>query len=188
MKWSDDSTYKGEWIKDERHYGTMYMVTGAEYTGYWKSDKFHGKGTLKNDDDLIFEGEFINGFRQKYGKLIYPDSKNIYTGELEDYNRNGYGKLEENGNVYEGFFEDNKKNGKGKMYYKNGDYYSGVWMDDRREGLGIMFFDSAKEVYEGEWMGDARSGDGKLTLSNGQVIECQWRNNKAQGDGKLLES
>ena len=80
-----------------------------------------------------------------------------------------------------------RNNKQGKMYYQNGDYYNGEWLDDRREGMGIMFYNETKEVYEGEWMGDARCGTGKLTLSNGQIIESQWRNNKAQGEGKLIQ-
>lgn len=88
MKWSDDSVYKGEWKKNERFHGTMVMVTGVEYTGFWKYDKFHGKGRLKTDFGLIFEGEFRDGFRQKYGRLTYED-ESVYTGELEDWTRQG---------------------------------------------------------------------------------------------------
>ena len=115
MKWADDSEFKGEWLQDHRHHGTMNMVNGSTYTGFWKNDKFHGKGVLKTFDELVFEGEFINGYCEKYGKVIYPEGE-VYTGELDDMQRQGYGKLEENGDVYEGYFEENKKNGKGKMY------------------------------------------------------------------------
>lgn len=186
MKWSDDSVFKGEWRKDERHYGTMIMVTGTIYTGLWKDDMFHGKGTLKTDDGLIYEGEFVKGHRQKFGKIIYPD-KTVYIGEISNMKREGQGRLEEHGNVYEGTFEDNKKNKQGKMHYKNGDYYNGEWLDDRREGMGRMYYHDSKDVYEGEWMGDSQCGLGKLMKSNGQVIISQWRNNKAQGEGQLIE-
>jgi len=170
MKWSDESQFKGEWRKDQRYHGTMIMVTGAEYTGYWKNDKFHGKGKITTPEGLVFEGEFQNGFRQKYGTIFYEDGS-VYTGELEDWTRQGLGKLEENGNTYEGYFDDNRKNGNGKMYYKNGDYYNGTWLDDRRDGNGTMLYATTKEVYEGEWSGDLRSGLGKLIMPNGKTIE-----------------
>lgn len=187
MKWVDESQFKGEWRKDERHYGTMTMVTGAKYTGAWKNDKFHGKGKLLTPEGLTFEGEFAHGFRQKFGKVTYEDGT-VYTGQLEDWSREGTGKLEEYGDVYEGQFEDNRKNGEGKLYYKNGDYFNGTWVDDRREGRGTMFYQKTKEVYEGEWSGDMRNGVGKLIMTNGKTIDCEWRNDKAQGEGKLYDS
>ncbi|CAI2378234.1 unnamed protein product [Moneuplotes crassus] len=187
MRWSDESQFEGEWRKDKRYYGTMVMVTGEEYRGYWENDRFHGKGKITTPEGIIFEGEFINGFREKYGKIFYED-RSVYTGELEDWTRQGIGKLEGNGDIYEGEFDDNRKNGEGKMYYKNGDYYSGSWLEDKREGNGTMFYKATKEVYEGEWNRDIRSGIGKLIMPNGKTIECEWRNDKAQGEGKLYDS
>ena len=47
MKFSDSSSYNGDWCYGMRHgQGDFVMSDGSAYRGQWANDKFHGKGTL----------------------------------------------------------------------------------------------------------------------------------------------
>ena len=36
----------------------MDWMDGRKYTGYWKNDMMHGKGTLTSSDGSVQQGEF----------------------------------------------------------------------------------------------------------------------------------
>jgi len=47
MKYSESSSYNGDWCYGMRHgMGDYVMSDGTVYRGQWENDKFHGKGTL----------------------------------------------------------------------------------------------------------------------------------------------
>jgi hypothetical protein len=46
MEWQDLSRYEGEWFKDKRHHGKMYLTDHTIYVGGFKNDYFHGKAQI----------------------------------------------------------------------------------------------------------------------------------------------
>ena len=82
----------------------------------------NGKGKEYNgfNDDLLFEGEYLNGKKNGKGKK-YNDGYLIYEGEYLNGKRNGKGKeycfvhL-----IYEGKYLNGKRNGKSKEYNFDG--------------------------------------------------------------------
>ena len=85
------------------------------------------KGKIYNafNDNLIFEGEFLNNKKYGKGKEYYDNAdKTIkFEGEYKNGKKNGKGKeYNYNGDLtYEGIYFDNKKNGKGTEYYVGGE-------------------------------------------------------------------
>ena len=87
-----------------------------------KSEKYkigerNGKGKeyYKKNDELFFEGEYLNGKRNGKGK------KYNYKGEL----------------IFEGEYLKGKRNGKGTEYHDNGELgFAGEYLNGERNGKG----------------------------------------------------
>ena len=76
-----------------------------------------GKEYCLTNNELIFEGEYLNGKRNGKGKEYFYDGKLLFEGEYLNGKRNGKGKEYNifSGNlVYEGEYLNGKRNGKGK--------------------------------------------------------------------------
>lgn len=77
---------------------------------------YHGQGTMKYSDGMLYDGS---------GAIGPFDS---YEGLWKDGEWDGHGILKwKNGAVYVGGFRDGKRHGKGKMRFANGDVYEGQW-------------------------------------------------------------
>lgn len=87
MEWQDLSRYEGEWFKDKRSHGKMYLTDHTTYVGHFKNDYFHGKAQIiynSQHQDLsnaMLQSIFENGVRKPFGKITYYD-KSVYIGEL----------------------------------------------------------------------------------------------------------
>lgn len=46
MSWADGSYFEGDWQMDRRVKGVMRMSDNIKYTGTFKDDLYHGKGSL----------------------------------------------------------------------------------------------------------------------------------------------
>ena len=84
MKYIDGTEFSGTWKDDHMYYGKLKMLTSEIYTGYFKNNIFNGEGSIKYLDGLIASGQFINGEIGSKGKLIFPDTGNIFEGEITD--------------------------------------------------------------------------------------------------------
>jgi hypothetical protein len=83
--------YEGEWVNGKRNgIGTqtwdhhenienneLNIPNYSTYEGSWLDDKFHGKGKLNSIFGWVFEGEFQNGMKNGYGKLINKNGEII---------------------------------------------------------------------------------------------------------------
>ena len=163
--------YSGRWKMNKREGRGLYYKDGSlRYDGEWRNDKPNGRGQyLNNDGDVIFEGNWKNGYFDM-GKGVW-----LY---YEDGNKCG---LYENGNKkYEGEFKDGKPNGRGVMFDENGSkQYEGEWKDGMLEiKKGVWFeyesdmicilYDNGKVRYRGEWKDDKSNGYGVSYYENGK--------------------
>jgi len=132
--------FEGEYIYNRKVKGIEYIGKRIEYIGeYLFAVKWNGKGydannniiyELKNGNgkvieynnyngDLLFEGEYLNGKKQGYGKEYckgiinfegeFLNGKKSWNGYVKKYN--DYGKL-----IFEGEYLNGKINGKVKEY------------------------------------------------------------------------
>ena len=114
-------------------------------------------------EDYVFEGEFRNDMANGLGLFYYKgdESACLYTGELQDYQKHGFGnetcidnegyqgkaevyaahetKGETEGySYYSGQYRLYYKHGQGTMKHQNGDIYKGGYLYDERHGLGEL--------------------------------------------------
>ena len=118
------------------------------FTGKYIVYDIKGNGKEYNyKDELVFEGEYLNGTRNRKGK-------EYYNGKLE----------------YEGEYLNGKRNGKGKEYYDNGNLqFDGEYSNGKRQGKGKEYYDKDKLKFEGEFLNDKKHGKGKEYYDNGKL-------------------
>jgi len=96
----------------------------------------NGKVKIYNSssDELIFEGEYLNGKKNGKGKEYYENGKLKYEGE----------------------YINGKKNGKGKEYYENGNIkYEGEYLNDEKNGIGIEYDEKdGYAIFKGHFKND----------------------------------
>ena len=87
-------------------------------------------------DELLFDGEIVNGEKNGKGKEYNDENNLVYEGEYLNGERwkgigkeyNDEGKLE-----YEGEYLNGERNGKGKEYYYNGELeFEGEYLNGER--------------------------------------------------------
>ena len=133
--------FDGYYVNDYRSKGKLYIKGKLEYEGeFLLRKKWNGKGYDKNgkiiyelkegngkvkeyeDDDLIYEGEYLNG--EKNGKVKeYKYKRLVFEGEYLNGKKNGKVKEyhERTGNlIFRGEYLKGIKHGKSKEYDKNG--------------------------------------------------------------------
>ena len=111
------------------------------------------------NDNLLFEGEYLNGKRNGKGKEYYDDGKLKYEGE----------------------YLNGKRNGKGKLYYKYGDLmFEGEYLNGNKTGKGKEYGYKGDLLYEGEYLnGKKWNGKGKINNYNGLLkYEIEYKNGK----------
>ncbi|XP_033618342.1 MORN repeat-containing protein 3 isoform X1 [Fukomys damarensis] len=126
----------------------VYTVNGDHYTGEWKDNLRHGKGTqVWKKTGAIYEGDWRFGKRDGYGTLSLPEQE---TGK---YRR-----------VYLGWWKGDKKSGYGIQFFGPKEYYEGEWCSSQCSGWGRMYYSNG-DIYEGHWWKDKPHGEGMLRLS-----------------------
>lgn len=148
---------------------TVYTVNGDEYTGEWRDNKKHGKGTQRwKFNSAIYDGDWQYGKRNGFGTYSLPDP---VSGEYKK--------------VYSGEWQNDKRHGLGTNFYSDDDIYEGHWYFDKRDGWGRMFYADCS-TYEGEWSDDLPNGEGMLRLANDSRYEGFWKDGMKHGTGKFF--
>ncbi|KFO23547.1 MORN repeat-containing protein 3 [Fukomys damarensis] len=147
----------------------VYTVNGDHYTGEWKDNLRHGKGTqVWKKTGAIYEGDWRFGKRDGYGTLSLPEQE---TGK---YRR-----------VYLGWWKGDKKSGYGIQFFGPKEYYEGEWCSSQCSGWGRMYYSNG-DIYEGHWWKDKPHGEGMLRLKNGNRYEGTWERGRKHGNGRLF--
>jgi hypothetical protein len=110
------------------------MRDGTIIAGDFKDGEITGRAIKKYPAEhkyIMYQGEFVDGEFNGYGKLSYNSSLKSqtdqeYVGTFSLNSRQGKGKLtKKNGDVYDGEFKSNHPNGLTHVYFANGDKYEG---------------------------------------------------------------
>jgi len=182
---------------------TSFKLEDMEYI--WKGDyneeyKKNGFGKEYDfDDNIVFEGEYINGIRKK-GVEYYIIGTKKYEGEYKNGKRwNGilydtnmehqymlkFGKgyikeFHENGCIsFEGDINNGVKTGKGKIYDEWGHLIFEGYLDNGiKNGIGKLYNFSGDLIFEGEFK-DGEQFKGKKNIYNSQCeLICTKENKK----------
>jgi hypothetical protein len=136
------------WIKRAGRAKVTYP-NGCTFEGTFDTEKVkQGPGVYVwmgpaggEDESLVeksrYDGNYKNGLKDGYGKMIYP-----------------------NGDIYEGMWVENKMEGEGTYTYKKtGDIYSGAWVANSKNGQGRYEFGADFSIFNGIWAnGQIQSG------------------------------
>ena len=183
-----DEGKKLEIIKYNKEMQTMMNINLINYKFYSKSYiVINENGKIKEfnkfNDQLEFEGEYLNGKRNGKGKEYYDFGYLGYEGEYLNGKRNGKGKLYyENGVVK---FEGEYINGKiwnGNGYDKNSNMVFSI-----KDGKGsIKIFNNENIlIREGEYLNGELNGKGKEYDCFGKIkFEGEYINWYRNGQGK----
>ena len=159
-----------------------YKIISGKYIIFEAKEK--GKEYNSYNDQMIFEGEYLNGKRNGIGKE-YKDNYLVFEGFYLNGKRNGKGvEYTYIGNLkYEGEYLNGKRHGKGKIYsypcdlefegeFLNGKKWSGKGYDNKnnviyniKEGKGNI----KENYFEGEYLNGEKNGKGKEYYSNGVI-------------------
>ncbi|AAZ10460.1 MORN repeat, putative [Trypanosoma equiperdum] len=202
-----DSRYRGETRQKScgaDHAEVFWKANRATYTGMWRDDRPHGKGTyvLPGENGFTYEGNFFEGDRNGSGICVFSDGRRYEGGWLKD-NMHGMGILfgnEESDDFvdYTGPFANGKRRGQdGTCRYKNGSVYKGEWLDDKRHGRGELEVgknasipgykpipgESHVSSYVGTFVDDVPKGAGTLKYSDGSTYEGEIEGLHRHGKG-----
>ena len=61
----DEGSYEGY------HENFMTLPSGFQYSGNWSKGTPNGNGKLILEDEMTFEGQFVNGWREGVGKVTF---------------------------------------------------------------------------------------------------------------------
>jgi hypothetical protein len=158
--------------KRRRKFGTiafpnpyMSVYSNGTYIGGKKDGKKHGNGIMYYNSGSIYKGNWVNGYRDGIGTILFSPSNNKYVGE----------------------WKNDKANGKGKLEYKNGDFYEGGYKDNKKHGKGYMMgLGGTKLVYKGEWEEDGFI-KGTSYHSSGSKHIGHFKNYLKHGPGQHID-
>ena len=131
-------------------------------------------------DDIIFEGEYLEGKRHSKGKE-YKNNKLIFEVEYLNGKRNGKGKKYSNGKIiFDGVYLNNQIL-VGTQYDEKGAKIQEI---NNIYGIGKEFEDNGKLKFEGEYSNGERNGKGKEYYNGILSFEGIYLNGKKIGKGK----
>ena len=208
LHYKDDSYYLGFINKNNYNkelYGTYYYNDGSIYKGFFENDKIKGRGRLMLANRYIYEGDFVEGLFNGFGKL-YTLNGLKYEGNWKNDMQDGYGvEKYSDGSCYSGMFKKGIKHGKGKFEFKNGDIYEGDFENEEMTGWGIykrkdgriyvgmvkkhliegigVFIWKDNKRYLGEYHNELKDGFGIFYTNDGRNYAGFWKEGKQHGVG-----
>ena len=117
--------------------------------------------------DLLFEGQYLNGKRNGIGKVYYSDGKLLYEGEFLKGKKWNIKEYDKNGNIINELI-----NGKGYMNeYNINDIkiFEGEYINGLKNGKGKEYYNNGILFFEGEYLNGLRNGKGKEYYNNGKI-------------------
>ena len=157
--------FQGKYSNDQKISGKV--IDGRDgkeiYVGNWEKDNYGGKGWLRNPfKEYIYEGNFVNGLFDGYGRLTYNDGS-YYEGSFSSGQQNGFGKLVLLQSEYEGNFKNSKPHGKGFIKFTNGDKYTGDFENGKISGSGKLT--DGNFSIDGTWVGGSMQSGSYMALN-----------------------
>ena len=159
--------YEGEYLNDKRNgKGKECMRGSLIFEGEYRyNKKWNGKGYDENGN-LIYELINGNGIAKEYNE----DNELLFEGEFLNGKRNGKGKEYDvlGRLIFEGEYLNGQRNGKGKEYYSNGELrFEGEYLYNKK--IKGKCYRKGKLEFEGEFR-YYKKWNGKSYDENGNII------------------
>lgn len=126
-------------LNDLKHYFYVGNFKNGLYNGFgFENVNFEINGKLNNKQHSYF-GLFTNGLKSIYGKYYWKDIDLLYTGQFNNGFINGLGKLNfSDGRKYVGNIKNGIISGSGIFYINESEYYKGNFINFKKNGIGEM--------------------------------------------------
>ena len=121
-------------------FGELEFPDG-KYRGMLKKGMPYGQGVLSFGSGVVFEGDFSERGLIK-GKKTSDNHDQIYTGEFQDMEPHGQGRVDwSDGSYYVGSFKDGEFDGEGEWYdAADGESYTGGFKCGMKHGRGEHYY------------------------------------------------
>jgi hypothetical protein len=123
-RYDKNGWYEGDFVDGMRNGRGQLYEDGVLFTGTWKDDLMHGKGTMVMPNGTTYDGSWNE--RQFDGSILYSNGvKRQFVGQLDNDGKKAVGVSEDmtvtnHKLIYEGKFEDNMPVGFGSiMWFKH---------------------------------------------------------------------
>ena len=194
--------FDGEYINGLRLKGKEYYKDKLEYEGEFLYNRQWDGKLYDENGNIISEIKNGNGIAKEFDFFNYKKIFLKFEGEYLNGKKNGFGKgYDENGQInFEGEYLDDKKwNGKAKEYLENKIIFDGNYINGKRNGNYKEYYNDHSSDYklksEGEMFNDKKwNGKGfdpnnnivyELKEGNGYVKEYYYNGN-IQFEGEYL--
>lgn len=173
--------YEGDFKEGVLNGKGLKIISYSNYImGNFKDGMLYGEGKEENEE-YIYEGLFLNNIKYGKGSIYFKNSNDIYTGDFENDNIEGFGKyIWNNNHIYEGYFINGIMNGKGIYSWPEGSQYIGYYVNGLREGFGQFKFINGN-IFEGEFKKGKPDGKGKYIM-NEKEISVEYSHGKLVGN------
>lgn len=154
--------------------------------------KVRGGNTSLQDGNLNNNYQSFSGkknFQSENGKrveIIEYEDASVYTGEVFNQKKWGFGVLQNNKQFYEGEFENDLFNGFGYIENIKKIAYMGEFSNNLKSGIGVQFSLADSYVYEGEWKNNHKNGIGREILPDNSEYIGEFINGKKHGKGVYM--
>ncbi|TNV76602.1 hypothetical protein FGO68_gene8146 [Halteria grandinella] len=153
------------------------------FGGFNEHFEFHGSCINNWDDNVTYEGNYLNNHWHGYGKM-YDKVNNItmFEGQFEESKQISGTKYIQGEGIYEGEYKDNCRHGMGKLTYFDGSSWQGVWNNAQKTGEGTYTYADGRYVV-GRWKGEIRVGMHVEYDNDGVEVEReQYEEAKSEGE------
>ena len=135
----------------------------SQLYSFFKNGAANGvtKYIMSKKKNIIYEGEFENGFPKGYGKYTISNEGRSYEGIWNKEIKIGI-ETWKDGTIFMGNFKNNKKDGVGIYRWNDGTIYYGEWKNNNMDGYCYINYADDK-IYEGEMMNGTKNGYGEFT-------------------------
>jgi len=185
VSFKSGAKYTGQWKENMRHgKGTMVWSDGAMYEGEWEKNCAVGKGRFTHTDGDIFIGQWCSNMANGTGTYYHhEDLLSTYRGQWHNDIQEGFG-VEERSDCtkYMGIFRNGKKSEHGKYIWKDGSECEGNWSDNLIQGP-AKYVTSDGRCYAGQWSKSTIQGVGKYTYPDGKCYSGQYAEDVKSGFG-----
>ncbi|XP_072426139.1 ALS2 C-terminal-like protein isoform X1 [Chiloscyllium punctatum] len=191
MKWPDGRNYAGNYEDGQEHGFGVYVAPGGPeifdcYKCHWRKGTMHGYGICEYGNGMTYKGYFQDNQCHGFGILHSSRMENLpfkYVGHWENDKKSGYGVFDDldRGERYIGTWLEDCKHGNGIVITQSGLCYEGNFQYNKLVGPGTILSED-DSAYEGEFTEELLlTGKGKLTFSNGYIIEGLFSNKWGSG-------
>ena len=147
---------------------------------------FFEKNVINTNINLISEILNLSPIEEpnRLGLIKLENEDGIYIGEADYATPQGRGCycFKNSDQIWIGYFDNGKKGNFGKFYDKGKLIYEGEYLNGEKNGKGVYYYDDGMK-YEGEFVGNKKEGKGIFYWDENTKWEGNWVNDKMSGEG-----